>query len=367
MYTLITGAHKNVGDFLIVERGKQLLRRYANGKEFLEFDNQIPLTNHLKEINKTNAIILCGGPGYTQNLFRNYPFLRNIDKIKVPVIPFAVGWCGHPADNPDKFSFSDDSKSVLEYIHKNCEFSSCRDKIMKEILKRQGIENVLMTGDTALYDLKSIGKKFTLPRKIRKVAVSVAQHPGQYHQNIYLLEQVKQTFPEAELICCFHRNLKADKFTPETTAKGAQKIAQSARKLGYRVVDASYDTSKIEFYRECDLHIGYRVHAHIFFLSIRKPTFLLQEDGRGLALSKTVSLPDIPAWNRRIPESLRGRGYRLRIDYYLGKIFQNKNAVDDIMRYIKNELRNNFPHFQEMDKVIDDYHRIMIKFLKTLP
>ena len=45
------------------------------------------------------------------------------------------------------------------------------------------------------------------------------------------------------------------------------------------VIDVSYDEKKIDMYLDFDLHIGYRVHAHIYFLSKSKPSILLHEDG----------------------------------------------------------------------------------------
>ncbi len=37
-----------------------------------------------------------------------------------------------------------------------------------------------------------------------------------------------------------------------------------------------------------DLHIGYRVHTNIYFLSHRKPSILITEDSRGKGLLDTL-------------------------------------------------------------------------------
>lgn len=147
MYTLLVGAKKNVGDFLIVERAKKLLEYVRKEKEFLELNRWLPLDDKLEEMNNTKAIILCGGPLYAKNFYpHRIPLVRKIEDIKVPIIPFGLGWCGQPANHPQNFSFDERSKKVLNLIHNSCKFSSCRDIITQQILEREGFKNIIMTG-----------------------------------------------------------------------------------------------------------------------------------------------------------------------------------------------------------------------------
>ena len=57
--------------------------------------------------------------------------------------------------------------------------------------------------------------------------------------------------------------------------------------IGYVDISGSAE-NLIEYYQDCDLHIGYRVHAHIFMSSISKPSILLNEDGHGIALRDVI-------------------------------------------------------------------------------
>jgi hypothetical protein len=52
---------------------------------------------------------------------------------------------------------------------------------------------------------------------------------------------------------------------------------------GWRVASLAGNLPKLEkLYGGADLHIGYRVHAHLFCLSRRVPSILINEDSRGV-------------------------------------------------------------------------------------
>ena len=137
----------------------------------------------------------------------------------------------------------------------------------------------------------------------------------------------------------------------------------------------------MELYRDCDLHVGFRVHAHIFFLSIRKPTFLLQVDGRGRALSETLGLPDVPLVSKsavslglgRIKSSLPPRVIHTLADIGIARRANerverlDRGAITAIVKDIETELTNAFPRFQDMGAILDDHFGEMVRFLKSLP
>jgi polysaccharide pyruvyl transferase WcaK-like protein len=198
-----------------------------------------------------------------------------------------------------------------------------------------------------------------------------------YKQAVTLMRTFKNVFRNAKLFLVFHRGMKSDKYTSRGEARYLQKLKREAEKMNYQTVNAAYDASKIEFYRKCDLHVGYRVHGHIYFLSMRKPSFLLQEDGRGLGLSKSLGLPDVPARGHKISESI----YQLaslptRVSNVLDRVLSNivihpsvlRDAVETLLKNIRREHTSGFPRFRNLSKLIDGhYYPIMSEFLKTLP
>jgi hypothetical protein len=99
---------------------------------------------------------------------------------------------------------------------------------------------------------------------------------------------LRSRYEDAERFCVFHRGLRADRFTPKREAAAVLSLAAAATALGFKVVDAAFDLERIAFYKDADLHVGYRVHAHLAFVSYRHPTLLISEDGRGLGQAETL-------------------------------------------------------------------------------
>lgn len=288
MIITITGAFRNAGDHLIVDRALKLLRKYSD-KDIININRK-----HIKEtdyrlFNKAKAVILCGGPAYQENI---YPEIYNLDlnRITVPVIPLGLGY----KQASEKFSFSEKSLDFIRTIHKKIKNSSARDIMTKEVLKEIKINNVIMTGCPAWYNMDKLNKNFTFKKEsqINKVAFSV---PAKVTADtIKIMKYISERFSEKKLICTFHHGFftRFDRDGIKTMI-GFLKCASYAKKYGFKTEDMNSSSSKFKIYDDVDLHIGYRVHAHIFFLSERKATLLISEDSRAKGQSATLGTPDI--------------------------------------------------------------------------
>lgn len=374
MYIILRRAKKNVGDFLIVERGKKILETLRPEHKLEELDSWRPLDLYLDKINEAAAVIICGGPGYQPRFYpKIYPLVKDLNRIKPPIIPLGLGWMGFPGDEITlrRFKFTSTSMKVLTKIHKENEVTSCRDCLTKEVLRKHGFTNVVVTGCPALYDIDKIGKPFDIPSRIQKIVFTPAQNPLYNNQSKEVMKKLKEIFPYSDRYCVFHRGLKADENTSIRDAENANDLRNEALKQDYEVVNAAYNIKNIEFYRECDLHVGYRLHGHIYFLSQRKPSFLLHEDGRGRGFSETFSSKGIDAWKRvkigtifeGIPSSKLHRAIK-RFGLY---IKPNKYAISILERYIREEIDNDFPQFRVLDRIIDQHYKRMFDFVKSLP
>ena len=121
-----------------------------------------------------------------------------------------------------------------------------------------------------------------------------------------ILPLLRQLFPHAERICSFHRGIdEPSSWTSQAERTHHRTIADAAKGAGYRVENVSGAPDKTDFYGECDFHVGYRVHAHIQFLSQRRPSLLLHEDGRGRGASEALELRGIDAFARTKAGELR--------------------------------------------------------------
>ena len=93
-------------------------------------------------------------------------------------------------------------------------------------------------------------------------------HPSAFSSMLCGGPSVYSLFPYEKLYCSFHGGLENDEHTSKKEASIRATIKSEAMNLGYEIVNAAYDLSNIEFYKECDLHVGYRLHGHIYFLYI---------------------------------------------------------------------------------------------------
>lgn len=305
MYVLLYGAIKNFGDFLIWERSRDLIRHFGRSDEMLELPRWQKLDPVLHQINQADAIILCGGPGYGPDFFPGiFPLVERLDTVKPPIVPLGLGWCGRPVGAPERFSFSPRSLEALQWIHERIHRSSVRDVLTEGILRRTGIDNVVTTGCPAWYHLPSIERDFVPPKRINRIVVTAPARAANYVHAGRLLRFIRRRYPRGEVLLSFHRGIIPDRNSLAREGMLNMSLAAVARAMGFKVINAAYSTRALDVYAACDLHIGYRVHAHIAFLSLRKPSVLIQEDGRGEGQSATLGTRDVPAQDAARPSVL---------------------------------------------------------------
>lgn len=317
MYLLLYGAKRNAGDYLIFERAKALLRNFKPASEFIEYPRWQILDPILDTVNRAKGVILCGGPGYRADFYPGiFPLASDLSAIDSPIIPFSLG-ASEPVTTDELVDFTSESQTAIQRIHERIAYSSVRDVITERIVQNTGVKNVLMTGDPAWYYLPKVMEDFTPPKDIKRIVISNPARSSLFPQAVQLLRFIKQRFPKAERYLVFHRGLLPGKHAPLRSVPFDLSLAAMGYVNGYKVVDASYSTDNIAFYQDCDLHIGYRVHGHLYFLSHRKPSILLQEDIRGKGQSRTMGTPDIPADNKDALQELEET-----LEHYLDTKFE---------------------------------------------
>jgi hypothetical protein len=339
-----------VSDFLIRDRAKNLLLEFTDAREEdiyeLEMVRKGVSSKELSLVRETDAVIIAGGPAYGSGDFASiYPSLPNILDADVPVFPLGPGWKGM---DEDEYKFTDESLALIERIHERIEFSGVRDLPTKRVLQRHGISNVELVGCPAWYDLESLGKPFEKPSTVKSIALSTVVPRSRYlrKQFRYMLRRVSIEYPNADLYCSFHRGLSHDKYTPLISSLHLKRFKRVANKNGYTILNPAYEPEKLEKYRDIDLHIGYRVHGHIYFLAMRHPSYLFQVDGRGTGVSESLSAPsDVVAFGRD--------------DY--------KQPVELMLKNIHRDVNNSFSAFDDVAKSIDNTLEKMLRLIDTLP
>ena len=206
MYIVLTGAKKNVGDYLITDRCKKLLRKHKPKQKLVQLPHWVPLDENLDEVNSSDAVIIMGGPGFQLNFYPDvYKLTAEIDKIKVPIIPMGVGWKGTTGDVKSllSYKFTQNSMLALRKISRETKYISCRDYLTKFVLQNNGLSNVLMTGCPVWYDLDFINTEFRPPENIDKIVFTPPHIPAFKEQSVQLMKEIRKAFEIAK------RDLKA--------------------------------------------------------------------------------------------------------------------------------------------------------------
>lgn len=376
-YIALTGAIKNVGDFLITERAIALLKGIAPDFNYLVKPSWIHIED-LELTNKSEGIIILGGPGYQVNMYPVvYKLSNNINDIKVPIYILGGGWYGKPGDKTSEklYRFTKSSKVLLSKIESTYAGLSCRDYQTLRVLESNGFNNITMTGCPVWYDMPSLGKRFEAPKKIKRLVFTPAQNNLFSKQNMEVMKYLKKHFIDTEIIVSFHRGIgKVDEYTTVDDAQNTELLAEYGYDLGFEIKDTAYDANKIRFYSECDFHVGYRVHAHIYFLSKRLPSILLHEDGRGNGVTETLDSPGINAYKvtktyenyYKLFEknNLSANIYRKVYGRYGLKT--NEDIIGELSKLLANIEKENYRMYVKTIDIIDKQYYVMEDFIKNM-
>lgn len=278
----MTGAVKNAGDFLIERRTVELLRAIKPGVEIEKFQrNRVCYDERISEFNSYDFILFAGGPLFQAGIYpKQIPFVSNLEKIKIPVV-----FMGGGIYNNRKYKQSD--YMFFQGLSKKNPLG-CRDLYSYRILKSKGIRNLLMTGCPAFYDLKYINQTKCEKKIIKKICVSDNAYDNNSDLLIELLKYLRIRYPKSHIVFVIHRDIKT------SIKKLQQRYFFDQLRIDIKNISGGDDFS---CYDDCSIHIGFRVHAHVYNLSRRNISVLINEDMRGYGINTTLGLENIFAKN----------------------------------------------------------------------
>ncbi len=291
---LMSGAYKNAGDFLIEKRSKEVLQYGYPEAEITIFKRNISYDDRVDELNSYDAIVFGGGPGFQKNIYPDRtPFVSNLEDIKVPCAVLGWGWKGKNIKNETiykKNRFTPEMYNFISFLNKPGNSISCRDWYTVQMLNEYGFKDVAMTGCPAWYEVEMVKdlkyKGCTLGNSDAPyIIVSDAAFPKNIKYTGKLIEIIREKFPKARIKLLLHRGITdGNKYLTEPGF---------TERLNYEFEDISGSAAGFAQYDECDLHIGFRVHAHIYNLSHGNTTILINEDARGFGVNGIMGISDI--------------------------------------------------------------------------
>lgn len=294
MFLVVSSAITNGGDFLYVDSGLKLIKQYL-GANFEYINNCV---SKIEKINfeKYEYVIHIGGPMYSDRLIEQdfFPIFERIAMLRKPFYLFGCGWYGNVAtdEKVNSYRFSEKSKQVLDYIDKYG-ILGCRDYLTVEILRNNGYQNVVMTGCPVWYD--NLGGEKRKKSGIKRIIISdmgvtknAQFNEAKYEQVVKVIRFIKKKFENVEVRFTFNHGINT-KYSADFN-KSVERFLKEEH-IQYYELAGSRDGFGI--YDDCDLHIGYRVHSHIYCLTREIPSVLICEDARGIGMNKTLGLPVI--------------------------------------------------------------------------
>lgn len=324
-FILLSGALKNAGDFLITDRSVCLIKSVYPDCSITIIKRNKPLNNILDTINQSDALVLAGGPAYTKNVYpKIIPLVDDLNKIKVKICEMGLGAYNKNYQDIELSSFFEaQTSSLLQRIYNDSGELFCRDWFTAKLLKRNGFKNIMLTGCPAWYSpyYRTIqNPRYINCNMVKKICISDSAYYKNHSMLIDVVKFLRKKFQNAELHFVFHRGIFSDEYTDKTVGEKNVILYNSLKALSYvNIHDISYSGDGFKIYNDCDFHIGYRVHAHIYNLSIHNISLLIGEDSRGISANETLGCLPLSADSDVI--SL--------LDNYIDIIMDNKYIMYD--------------------------------------
>lgn len=303
---MIGRPYSNGGDYLIYARMERLIRdRFPNAMIEVKLESQGDYNIH--DVNQCDAIVTGGGGAQlSETYIRNSFVYTHFGEIKIPIHYMGTGIYS-PNGNSEtiyNYKYSEDVKRFLNSIIEKGGQIASRDWCVDSILRNNHIRKIIMTGCPAWYDLEMMSEKSNLKNlsidiSIKKIAISnqgLTKNPANNSAKLEQIEQViillKKMFPEAEMILTFNDGYITKYSKDFNIALKNWAILQQVK-----CVDLSNDSEKFHLLDDVDLHVGYRVHTHIYCVSKRIRSILIEEDIRGFGINDVWGLPHIRAYD----------------------------------------------------------------------
>lgn len=348
---ILSGAYKNAGDYLIEKRTRELLTYFIPDVTINSYHRN-EVVEIKDKLNKADAVVFTGGPIYMKSL---KGYLPNLEMENTKIMIVGGGWYGMGSGSQQTYNYNFDSDTLKFFkCVDECGYGlGCRDLYSEKVLRHAGLKNVYLTGCPAWYYLPKIHeiRLFHETDTISSIAVSDPAYSINDNLAIQLVEYLKNKFASARIKFVFHRDSSEN-----------SKLMKFLSLNNIEVIDISGGFSGFSIYDNVDLHIGFRVHAHLYNLSMRNRSILIEEDGRGTGANETLGLPSLKAYNDAV---------QLKYNV-LNKIKKqvsfgiNRYLIEDVNCYINMLINTDYEYITNAYRIQEKYFEKMSDYIKQL-
>lgn len=334
---------KNIGDWLITNKVKEIITDL--GDYDVEVVFRADAWESVKHVVLSASHVIFACLAIRSHMHKvEYPFLEEFLKSGVPFSVIAAG-TNLPV-NSDRNIYNDFNPGtvrVLREMNKRAVVATTRGVLTQEACVRLGLDKFVFAGDVAFYDKAKCGREFSAGNRVESIVVSDPHYAKQYLTSFEALcRGIRNIFTDAKVVVAQHGvNHDVDKLCAEIGIPTV-KIYENPS-LGFQIYDAA------------DLHVGFRVHAHVSALSRRIYSYLLEQDGRGcdygLTLSQKLSVPNYR--EQRFASKLRAVATILCRGRYTFHGSVSSSPAEQAVAMIRTDAQQQFRKFVGLGEQID--------------
>jgi hypothetical protein len=341
----------NIGDGFVLNNTIRLLKPFT--PKYI-FSTRYTLSyKDIQNINKTKALIIAGTNQLSDKFEVNHRLnALDMEKIEVPIIPLGIGVTGVPQQNK---CMSDESKKTLRKIHEKIIFSSWRCPLTVKYLKENLpdlSEKFVITGCPVIFDDPLLnGQKFKKDEP-GTIVVTITDRGDFFHREKTTISFIARKYPLSQKILSLHqfyngnlikssseiissKNLLDTKiFRPEHVKNLFEvfRLIKFSEKLGFKIFCSDSVSEYYQLYQNSDLHFGSRLHAHLYFLSQGKKSYLTYVDERCTGFSKMLGFSII------YDPSQFEYQTEFNFEHYRNQAKIIYSDMNTFLRYIKNDI-----------------------------
>lgn len=352
---LLHGTLKNVGDLLVLDRAKKLLKYVYPACEINEYYRNQCLDDTISEINENDIMIITGGPAYDRCFVDNSTqMFSDYNEIIIPIMCMGLGLIEISSDDTFiyNYMFEQRTKEFFERCMLDSGLLGCRDYFSMHVLRANGLSNTLMTGCPAWYDLEYVNEiEYTgIPLvSVKKICISDCENINNFSLLCDVLKFTRNFFgEERDIVFVVHRN---DYYNDNG------EFLLMLEEYNIKMLNISDSVGGISIYDNYDLHIGFRVHAHIYNLSKRKISVLIEEDAHGQGVNDALGLPHIPVF-----DTVNG-GYNQHIIEHITNVLfdmisQNYDKLNEAYKTMSSSFEHMKKYIMSIERIIKNWNPI---------
>lgn len=270
------GSIINAGDYLIQDSAKMVLDSVFPEVKIAE------MSRHVKHnIEGEASGVYFGGPFIRKDIFPDV-----IPMQYILAVPVGVGVLDEHS------AMSKQSSNYFERI--SALYPTSRDLKARDMLLELGCKNAVLGGCPAF--LAGVYREKANVKNIEKIVISDPSWGTNYIQAFKLAKLMRSNFKKAEIVFCFHRTIYNTQYKSFKASAAAVLLERMLLTLNIKSVDISGSSTGFSVYDDA-LHVGFRVHAHVYARSIGAPSVLLTEDLRSVGMNEFFADPTEPASN----------------------------------------------------------------------